>query len=221
MISARAQFLGAGHYTPLADALVELAHAFGVPGNLLMEVGSGNAYYLARIVDSMPDCAGLAVDLSKYAARRAAKAHARVDSIVADVWDRLPVADEASGLTLDVFAPRQPLELHRTLHRDGRLLMVTPQTDHHIELRHVLGLLDIDPRKEARIATGFEPYFRYDSTRSLAWKVHLERADVAALVAMGPSIRHLDTEVLARRIASLPDSIAVTAAVRIQIFRRL
>jgi hypothetical protein len=114
MISARAQFLSAGHYTPLADALVEFARACAVPGNLLMEVGAGTAYYLARIIDSMPGYLGLAVDLSKCAARLAAKVHARVDSIVGDVWDRLPIAEEASGLTLDVFAPRQPRELHRT-----------------------------------------------------------------------------------------------------------
>ena len=44
----------------------------------------------------MPDYLGLAVDLSKYAARRAAKVHARVDSIVGDVWDRLPIAEEAN-----------------------------------------------------------------------------------------------------------------------------
>src|SRR5438105_2845636 len=107
MISARAQFLGAGHYSPLAAAIVDFAHASAPPAGLLMEVGAGTAYYLARVIDSLPDHLGLAVDSSKYAARRSAKAHARVDSIVGDVWDRLPIADEASGLTLDVFAPRQ------------------------------------------------------------------------------------------------------------------
>ena len=221
MISARAQFLSAGHYKPVIDALLEFACECRAPGNLLMEVGAGTAYYLARIADSMPDHLGLAVDLSKYAARLAAKAHARVDSIVADVWDRLPIAEEASGLTLNVFAPRQPRELHRTLRRDGTLLVVTPQSDHLVELRHVLGLLNIDPCKESRIASGFEPYFRFDARRLLAWTMHLTKADVAALVGMVPSARHVEASALASRIAGLSDSIAVTAAVTIQAFGRL
>jgi 23S rRNA (guanine745-N1)-methyltransferase len=220
MISARAQFLGAGHYAPLADALVEFACQSAAPGGLLMEVGAGTAYYLARLVESLPDSIGLAIDLSKYAARRAAKVHARVASIVADVWDCLPVAGESSGLTLEVFAPRQPPELHRTLRRDGTLLVVIPEPGHLVELRPMLHLLDIEPGKASRLAREFEPYFQSPAKKSLSWTMSLTKPDVATLVAMGPSARHLDQKTLADRIAGLPDPVAVTAAVTIHAYRR-
>jgi Methylase involved in ubiquinone/menaquinone biosynthesis len=221
MVSARAQFLGAGHYQPIAELLVNLLHDSHLNGDLVMEVGAGTAYYLSRVVNSLPGCLGLAIDLSKYAARRAARAHERVDSIVADVWDRLPVADGASALTLVVFAPRQPQELHRTLRRNGRLMVVTPQPHHLIELRELLGFLKVDPSKEARLARGLGSCLRLATTKPLEWTMHLKSADVAALAAMGPSARHLDPARLSAGIARLPNSIAVTAAVTVREYRRL
>jgi len=184
-----------------------------------MEVGSGTGYYLAQIVEAAPKSLALAVDLSKYAARRAARAHARVGSLVCDVWDGLPVADGAIGLIVNIFAPRQPKELYRTLHRNGMLLVVAPRQDHLVELRGVLGLLTIDPDKESRIARGFEPYFQLVAKEPLVWPTRLTKADVAALVGMGPSARHLVPTTLSARIARLPDQMTVTAAVTIHIYR--
>jgi len=221
MVSARAQFLGAGHYQPIAELLVSLVHSSCVGGGLVMEVGAGTAYYLSQVVNSLPGRLGLAVDLSKYAARRAARAHERVYSIVADVWDRLPVADEASALTLVVFAPRHPRELHRTLRRNGRLLVVTPQPHHLIELRELLGLLKVDPSKESRLARGLGSWLRLVMKEPLEWTMHLKSADVAALAAMGPSARHLDPARLSTGLAGLPGSIAVTAAITVLEYRRV
>ncbi|HPQ16542.1 MAG TPA: hypothetical protein PLP04_15020 [Bryobacteraceae bacterium] len=213
--------MGAGHYRPIAELLVNLVHSSRLGGGLVMEVGAGTAYYLSQVVNSLPGRLGLAVDLSKHAARRAARAHARVYSIVADVWDRLPVADEASALTLVVFAPRQPRELHRTLRRNGRLIVVTPQPHHLVELRELLGLLKVDPSKESRLARGLGSWFRLVTKKPLEWTMHLKSADVAALAMMGPSARHLDPASLSAGIAGLPDSIAVTAAVTVLEYRRL
>ena len=185
-----------------------------------MEVGSGTAYYLRQIVEAHPNSLGLAVDLSKHAARRAAKSHARVGSIVGDVWDRLPIADAAVGLILDIFAPRQPKELHRTLHHEGTMLVFTPQQDHLVELRRVLGLLKVDPDKELRMAKGLQPYFQLAAKRPLAWPMRLTKHSVEALVGMGPYARHLVPTTTATQIEALPDRITVTAAVTIHSYRR-
>jgi 23S rRNA (guanine745-N1)-methyltransferase len=221
MVAARARFLGSGHYGRLAAAIAALAQANAAPDDLILEAGAGTAWYLARVLDALPRAVGLAVDSSKYAVRRAAKAHPRVNAIVADVWDRLPVAGEAAGLTLNIFAPRQPVELHRTLRRSGALLVVTPRPHHLAELRGVVQLLDIDPRKESRLAAGLGPYFQTGAAESLEWQMHLAKADVAALVAMGPSARHLDPGAVENRIAGLTDPVIVTAAVTIQAFHRV
>ena len=165
MVQARIDFLAAGHYGPLADAVAAAASGEvaggGAPGGAgwaaqdppgcVADVGAGTGYYLAAVLDRATGRAGLALDASKFAARRAARAHDRIGAIVADVRGRLPVADRAAALALSVFAPRPPAELRRVLHPAGRLLVVTPDSDHLGELAGPLGLLEVDPRKDERL----------------------------------------------------------------------
>ena len=73
MVGARAEFLGTGHYLPLANVLVELSKDHAAGARLIMEAGAGTGYYIASVLDVLPKSLGLAIDLSKYAARRAAK----------------------------------------------------------------------------------------------------------------------------------------------------
>jgi 23S rRNA (guanine745-N1)-methyltransferase len=213
MIAARARFLAAGHLAPLAEALA--AGAAGAAPGLAVEVGAGTAYHLARAVDASPGRAGLAVDLSAHAARRAARAHPRIGAVVADARAALPIADGCAGVVLDVFAPRNAPELRRILRDDGTVLVATPTPAHLGELRDRLGLLEVDPDKDRRIDAAFEPYFRRASSRALRWTMTLPRADVLALATMGPSARHLDASELSARIEALPEPVAVTASVRV------
>ena len=53
-----------------------------------------------------PDAVGLALDVSKPALRRAARAHPRAAAALADTWQRLPLADASTAVLLNVFAPR-------------------------------------------------------------------------------------------------------------------
>lgn len=217
MVEARARFLAAGHLAPLARAMAPLLAEAG-PG-LVVEVGAGTAYHLARALETLPGRAGLAVDLSAHAARRAARAHPRAAAVVADARRALPLAAGCAGLVLDVFAPRHGPELRRILADDGRLLVVTPRQDHLGELRGPLGLLDVDPEKARRTEETLAPHFERASARELAWAMSLSRADVLAAAAMGPSARHLVAATLPARAAALPEPLAVTAAVVIECWR--
>ncbi|BDG01739.1 putative RNA methyltransferase [Anaeromyxobacter oryzae] len=213
MVDARARFLGAGHYDPLSDALAALAAGAG-PG-LVVEVGAGTGRHLARVLDALPAHAGLAVDLSKHASRRAARAHPRAGAIAADARSALPVADACASVVLDVFAPRNAAELRRILRPDGLLVVATPEPEHLGELRAPLGLLDVDPEKRRRVDDALAPLFERGASRALGWRMALGRADVVALASMGPSARHVDDATLAERAAALPDPALVTAAVTV------
>jgi 23S rRNA (guanine745-N1)-methyltransferase len=218
MIAARERFLAAGHLAPLADAIAARAASDSAPG-LAVEVGAGTAHYLARALDALPGRAGLAIDLSKHAARRAARAHPRCVAIAADARAALPLADGCAGLVLDVFAPRNGPELRRILHAAGVLLVATPGPDHLRELRALLGLLDVDPDKERRVETALAPHLERADARELAWTMSLPREDALALAAMGPSARHAAPDALAARAAALPEPLAVTASVRLSAWR--
>jgi 23S rRNA (guanine745-N1)-methyltransferase len=221
MVAARADFLGAGHYGGLARELAAAARAAvtgtGAPGCVL-DVGAGTGYYLAAVLDDLPGRAGLALDASKFALRRAARAHPRIGAAAADAWRRLPVADGAAAVVLDVFAPRNGAELRRVLHPAGRLLVVTPDRGHLAELAGPLGLLSVDPRKQERLAGTLGPYFALLEQRRHDATMQLDRRDVAAAAGMGPSAWHADPAALAARIRELPARMPVTLSVTLSVF---
>jgi 23S rRNA (guanine745-N1)-methyltransferase len=185
MIAAREQVQRAGHFDFLTAALVDLARA--APVGLTVDVGAGTGHHLAAVVDARPGDLGLAVDVSKAALRRAARAHPRVGAVRADAWRRIPVARGAATLVLNVFAPRSGAELARLLAPGGRLLVVTPQADHLAELALPVA---VDPAKEERLNAALAPRFVREDERRLRRTLRLSADDARALAEMGPSARH-------------------------------
>lgn len=222
MVQARADFLAAGHYAGiaagLARAAAEVVATFTAEG-CVIDVGAGTGYYLAAVVDRLPDRVGLALDSSKFALRRAARAHARIGAVACDVWRPLPVADSAAVVLVNIFAPRHGAELRRIINPAGRLLVVTPTRDHLGELVHPLGLLTIDKRKDERLTEKLAPYFDLVERWEHRSILKLDRKDVAVVVAMGPSARHVDPDTLAERIAQLPNPMPTTVTVTLSTFR--
>ncbi|MFH0915211.1 MAG: 23S rRNA methyltransferase [bacterium] len=260
MVAAREAFLGAGHFaglrqmvaetaarvTPVSDASAPPASRSDTSPSCIIEVGAGTGYYLAGVLERLPDRLGLALDLSKFALRRAAWAHGRIGAVVCDTWTRLPVRDGCAALVLDIFAPRNASEFRRALEPEGRLIVVTPTQRHLAELIPTLGLVSIDSTKQKRLdqklASDFALVESARHEKSLALAPH----EIAAAVGMGPSSRHLQDDELGRRIdrlalsapraasgaapgaapepvreRSLPVTISVTVSVSISVYRPL
>ncbi|WP_020502393.1 putative RNA methyltransferase [Sciscionella marina] len=208
MVAARARFLGAGHYAPLQHRLAGLAGTAG----LVLDAGSGSGEYLSAVLDGAPDARGLALDLSAPAIRRAAKAHPRAAAVVADLRGRLPLADGAATVLLNVFSPRHAEEYRRVLAADGLLLAVTPGPGHLGELVQRLGLITVAPDKPERLRRALGTAFTETARERLRIELTLDHAAVADLVLMGPSAHHVDPERLRADIAALPEPVGVTAS---------
>lgn len=222
MVRARGDFLAAGHYAGLAAELSRAARAAGGPGpapGCVADVGAGTGYYLAAVLDQLPGRAGLALDSSKFALRRAARAHPRIGAVGCDAWRPLPVADSAATLVLNVFAPRHGAELRRILSPSGTLLVVTPAPEHLRELVGPLQLLSVDHRKPERLAGKLGPHFALSGQREHRETLALSHQAVAELVAMGPSSWHMDGPALEARIAGLPEPVPVTLAVTLSAYQ--
>lgn len=221
MVQARERFLGAGHYAGLAERVALRAAAVlngGVAG-CVADVGAGTGYHLRAVLDRSPDRVGLALDASRYALRRAARAHPRAGAVGCDAWRPYPLCDGSAALLLDVFAPRDGAEFHRVLNPDGRLLVVTPTPRHLRELVPALGLLTVDVDKERRLAGKLDPYFVPEVTETYELELALSHADVEALAAMGPSAWHTEPDTLVRRVAVLPEPAPVTMSVTVSTYR--
>ncbi len=218
MVAARVEFLAAGHYLPIAEAV-----ASAVQRGPVVEIGAGTGYYLAAVLDRLTRrgqrAVGVALDSSRYAARRAAAAHPAMASVVADAWSALPLRDGAAGAVLSVFAPRDPAEIVRVLAADGVLVVVTPEPEHLSEIRSILRLLAVDAGKAERLSVVFAEDLEVVEQQFVRREMSLTPADVSALVRMGPSARHLSGDELAAAVGTLPGVTVVTLAVTVSVLR--
>jgi 23S rRNA (guanine745-N1)-methyltransferase len=231
MVAARVAFLEAGHYSPIAEAVVAAAglpealgvvppsggeeggggesrrasvdlhnqglckstleggceasagggEAGGGAARTVVDLGAGPGYYLAAVLEAHRDARGIALDSSRPALRRAARAHPRITAIACDAWDALPLQDGTADVVLNVFAPRNPDEMRRVLKPDGRIVVVTP-TDRHLK---ELELLSVHPDKRERL---HKDLGTPEQERDLEFTLELD--DVTPLVQMGPSAHH-------------------------------
>ena len=220
MVAARDALLSAGHFDALAQAVTESVHsATGSSGEgAIVEVGSGTAHYLKASIRQIANV-GIAIDTSKPALRRAAKAHDRIGAVRADIWRGLPLADHAAAVILDVFAPRSGEEFARVLRPDGVLIVATPADGHLAELVDALGLIRVDPAKRERLHKSLDPWFTLAGERRVRAPLALTRNDAAALVGMGPSAWHTDPATITAALDAIPAPVTATLDVDLTTWR--
>jgi 23S rRNA (guanine745-N1)-methyltransferase len=225
MVAARAALLSSGAFDFLTRAVAAAAAArsggWPHPPGLVVDAGGGTGHYLAAVLSELPGHHGVTLDLSRAAARRAARAHGRAAAAVCDVWRGLPVADQVADLVLNVFAPRNAAEFHRVLRPTGTLLVVAARPDHLVELVTRLRLVTVDTDKDRRLGYALGAHFVREDTATLVEPLTVAHQDATRLVAMGPSARHLTGAELAGRVAALPERLTVTASVSLQAWRPL
>ncbi|WP_394215582.1 putative RNA methyltransferase [Brachybacterium vulturis] len=213
MARARDGFLATGAYAPLRDAIGDLAP--DTTGRVL-DIGGGTGYYLAGLLEELPQARGLGVDTSVRALRFAARAHDRAAAAAWDVFTRFPLAEGSADLVLNVFAPRNPPEFARVLTPGGHLLVVRPAADHLAELRAAVpGMVGLDPRKEERLHAVLDPLFTTEEVREVRFPLAVSGQAAWDLVAMTPSARHVAPQAL----AELADG-TVTVSVLASLHRR-
>jgi 23S rRNA (guanine745-N1)-methyltransferase len=230
MLRARRRFLARGFYTPLSEAIGEIGLDLAQGADRepdapfkVLEAGSGEGYYLGMLHRTITDltdepvCA-LGVDVSKHAARMAARSFPDVLFVVADVTRPLPIADAAIDLLLNLFAPRNPAEFARVVRPGGSLVVAIPDPDHLAEVRPTLNLLDIEPDKEARVIERHAPMFRLVRSQRVSIALTLDATAVSDLLDMTPNYRHRDRQ-LARPLDD-PKPISATARFTVLMFQR-
>lgn len=219
MVAARTAVQEAGHFEPLTAALA--AEAYKVDrgdSSVILDVGAGTGHHLAQILGVLARPRGIALDASRDASRRAARAHRRIAAVRSDVWQQIPLGDATVDLAMSVFAPRNGTELARVLRPGGALIVVTPDPDHLHELA-MLHTVRVDPCKAERLRRQLIPVLRASEARRISWTLQLTRGEAEEMLRMGPAARHLRPD-LQRRLAGLPTPVLVTAAVRLWTLQR-
>lgn len=177
MLQARREFLEAGYYQALADAIASIVKT-RQPQHLL-DLGCGEGYYSRHIE---PFCRELhGIDIAKFAVAAAAKKQPNARFIVASA-NRLPYADRYFDAILRVFAPSNDNELKRILQPSGLLLTVTPGPRHLWQLKE---FIYADVREHA-LENELPPGFERIDTQRLSYAISPAPQHRIALLQMTP-----------------------------------
>jgi 23S rRNA (guanine745-N1)-methyltransferase len=149
-LQARRRFLGAGHYQPISDAVIEMIGPLVGP---VLDVGCGEGYYLGRIATD----AAFGLDISKAAIKMAASHYrtstVRTNTFVVGSAYRLPILTGAAGAVISIFAQRPYPEFVRVLVGDGCAVTCSPGPNHLTELTQT----DDSDKRQQRALTRVEP----------------------------------------------------------------
>lgn len=220
MISRRTQFLSSGHFDGIAAGLARAVVAAEIDAPRILEVGAGTGHYLAAALEAAPSGRGIGLDVSKFAARRIARAHPRAGAVVADAWRALPARTASLSHVVCVFAPRNAAESHRVLQAGGELIVVAPTGRHLHELVDVVAMVHVDERKVERLDATTAGRFSLVDRGVVEYPMELSHEDVVDLVGMGPSAHHVAPSALRATVSQLREPLSVTASVTISRYQR-
>lgn len=224
MVEARFNFMAAGHYRPLADAVAAAVVPLlsGDPA-VVLDSGTGTGHYLRTLLDAAAEgrrnVAAVGLDISKFALRRAARLNPEAVNLVCDVWQPLPVADNSVDAITVIFAPRNAPEFSRVLRPAGRLVVVTPRSGHLASIAALTGMLGIEEGKDDRLTSSMAPYFEVEDTHHVDFRLALTHKEATDAAFMGPAGHHFDRQAIAARLADQPGIIESEARFRLTLFR--
>nr|WP_169334794.1 methyltransferase domain-containing protein [Gilvimarinus chinensis] len=213
MIQARQAFLSAGHYQPLAEAIVKLAGEYGV--ERMLDAGCGEGYYTNELARSGISMAGL--DISKEGISAACKRDKRIAWCIGSVND-LPYEQGYFDGVLSVFCRVDNGEFHRVLRHDGVVIFIGPGDNHLPKLR--AGLYEYVRPYEKTKQTEYLPSFEPLADRSIQFPIALESSEqVHNLLCMTP--HYWSTNPAQQQRLLSQGGLHDTADIQIRVYRRL
>jgi 23S rRNA (guanine745-N1)-methyltransferase len=224
MVESRFNFLGGGHYLPLADALAAaVLPCLSPSGAAVLDSGTGTGHYLRHLLDSAAArgtaVAAVGMDISKFALRRAARLNPEAVNLVWDIWQRLPLPDGSVDAVTVVFAPRNAAEFARVLRPGGRLVVVTPRPGHLADVAAGTGMLTIEEDKDVRLAEAMAQHFDASGGFDVDVPLALTHQQAADLAFMGPAGHHVPRGTVLERLAGRAEPLRTVAKFRVHVFR--
>lgn len=211
-VASRREFLSAGFYRPIADALVTAAAEFGAQGPVL-DVGCGEGYYSSILARAM-DARLVGIDISKEAVRRAAGTYKEALWLCASAA-KLPVGDGEAGLVTSLFALTVPGEFSRCLKESGLFFQVLAAEDHLMGLKSIIYPELKHKEKDTVPAV---PGFRLERSVPIRFTLTVEGKQVRNLLSMTPHVYRISADGAARLAAT--ERLTDTASCVLNIYRK-
>lgn len=180
MVQARRDFLQAGHYQPLRDAVLQLLAPLNAQS--LLDIGCGEGWYTGAFTQITEDVIGL--DIARPAIRLAAKRHPGITWLVGS-GALLPIADGSIDIVSNLFTQLHVAEMLRVLKPGGHVLVVTPAADHLWSIREQL-FDDVRAHDPDKFHAEFEEHFELQSQQEMRFTLELDQSALHQLLLMTP-----------------------------------
>ena len=211
-VLSRREFLEAGFYRPIAQALISQARELGLSGQIL-DIGCGEGYYSAQLADALgASLTGL--DISKEAVRCAAAKYKGKQWLCATAA-HIPVADGSVDLLTSLFALTLPGEFARVLKEGGCYFQVLAAEDHLLGLKRIIyDRLNFKEKNTVPELPGFELV----KSVPIRFSFTVEGQQIRNLFSMTPHVFRIGKEG-AERLRKT-ESLTDTASCVLNVYRR-
>lgn len=195
LFASRSQIFQAGFYLPILKVietmLTKRCEAF-----TLADIGCGEGYYARVLAERFPKSLCFGVDLSRDGIIQAARGGSAVHWLVADL-KRLPFANGALDVMLDVLTPANYQAFSRVIKSDGELIKVIPGDDYLREVRAaVKPLLRSADYHNQRVIDHLEAHARVVERVAVHETFPLSAEQSASFLRMTPMTFSIPTETL-------------------------
>ncbi|HEX5360770.1 MAG TPA: methyltransferase domain-containing protein [Fluviicoccus sp.] len=182
MVQARRDFLQAGHYGPLRDAVIARLQTLNIQS--LLDLGCGEGWYTGGMSAAASDITGL--DIAKPAVRLAAKKHPGITWLVGS-GAALPLADASVDAVCSLFSPLPVAEMQRVLKPGGYVLVARPAPDHLWKVRE--GLFgEVQAHQPEKFLPELQTAFTLQEQAEIRFPLHLVQTALKQLLAMTPYV---------------------------------
>lgn len=182
MVQARRDFLQAGYYGPLRDAVIARLQALNL--HSLLDLGCGEGWYTGAMTAAATDITGL--DIAKPAVRLAAKKHPGITWLVGS-GAALPLADASVDAVCSLFSPLPVAEMQRVLKPGGHVLVARPAPDHLWKVRE--GLFgEVQAHQPEKFLPELQTAFTLQEQAEIRFPLHLTQTALKQLLAMTPYV---------------------------------
>jgi 23S rRNA (guanine745-N1)-methyltransferase len=218
MVEARRRFLDAGHYDPIADAVVTQVSGLSTgPSRTILDSGCGEGFYLHRLALALAaldlPATLLGLDISKHAIQLAAKKNRDLGWLVASARGA-PIQPHSLDTILCLFGFCFYEDFARLLKPGGSLLRVDAGPEHLLELRQRI-YPELKPARPFNYLSATDAGFALQQEHALRFTLpRLDDATLHQLMAMTPHMYRADKSLLGRLTASEIPPIRVDVVLR-------
>lgn len=209
---ARKAFLNKGYYDCICNAVINTIKENNLPYHQFLDLGCGEGYYTKKFKDTFPTSTIYGLDISKTAINMATRYSQDIYWLVGNSKN-IPILDKSLDLVTALFTVVKDSELKRILKDDSYMIHVSANTNHLIELKHLI-YDEIKVKSDKYLKLDLKEITSKNFTQTITINNH---EDALNLLKMTPHFYHIKKE--RRNVLETINNLKLTIDIKITIYQ--